>query len=136
MNIDRSKIKTPQIVISDEALRELNLLIENDLQLQSKILRIEISGKGCEGFEYFMCPHFEMEDDFIVNPTSELGEKVSINIHFSPFCAYYLQGAKIEFYQDPSNDEEGFIITNEKGYEFHGKFWLKDQSKLPPMKTI
>lgn len=133
MSIDRSKISMPQIVISPEAMIQWQMMVENDPTIANKIFRIEINGKGCDGFKYFFGPHMAENDDFIVIPKDTEGQNLEFNLHLSPFCAYYLKDAFVDYQFDPSTEDEGFIVNNSDEKKFNGKFWLKDQSKLPPV---
>lgn len=130
--IDRTKIEMPLVKFTDRALQELKLILENDFTLAGKYFRLLISGKGCDGFTYSAGFTDFNQDDFLVNINNDEKEQIVID----PFAAFYLNDVTVDFIQDPAQDLEGFIIINNQQKEFQGKFFNKDQSKLPPMMTV
>ncbi len=128
--IDRTKIALPKVTCSAIALRQLDLLVENDFTLSGKFLRVAISGKGCDGFTYSIGFTPKLVDDFeirLITPQN------SMNLLMDPFVAFYLQDCFIDYLQDLESDNEGFTVKNNKAELYHGKFWKEDQEKIPPM---
>lgn len=119
-----------KLLITDSAVRQIQLMQENDYTLEGLKFRIKIGGKGCGGFTYdtgFSEPH---PDDLLIEQEFPL-------IHFKlvilidPFTAFYTQSATLDYLLDPQSNEEGFVITNAAEGQHKGKFF-KDESKLPP----
>jgi len=126
MELDKKAITPPKIKFSESALLQLKLILENDFTLMNKYFRIQITGKGCDGFSYSTGFTDLHEDDFKV-----LTEGVEFLI--DPFSAYYLQDSKIDYVQDFENEEEGFVVTNNNQGDFAGKFWREAPGKIPPL---
>lgn len=135
--IDRAQIPTPQISITQEAFQQLSLIWENDVTLKGKYFRLLISGKGCDGFTYSVGFTDWQDDDFLVQLQSENKDDDSFKsndlaVVLDPFTAFYLQKGTIDYLQDFTNNNEGFTIENHNQKEFAGKFWRKDETKIPP----
>jgi len=122
--IDRTQILLPVIEISPEALSQIQLMIEHDVTIENKVLRLQISGKGCHGFDYSMGFIDRLPDDLLV-------ETHGLVFHFDPFSAYYMSQVRLEYFRD-EGDAEGFVITNLTQDKFQGKFWRKAPDLLPP----
>jgi iron-sulfur cluster assembly accessory protein len=123
--IDRESLKTPNLTFSDEAKAQLSLLHEIDHTLAGKKFRIQISGKGCDGFSYSAGFTEEHHEDILVK-TEDFEILVDI------FSAFYLEEAFIDYVFDFENGTEGFVISNKKQDSFAGKFWKADPDKIPP----
>ena len=124
--IDRESVKLPKFTLTDEASRQVKLMLENDFTLQGKNFRIQISGKGCDGFSYsagFTPAH---QDDFVVNVEG-------IDILVDLFSAFYLQETLVDYVFDFENGTEGFVISNKNQELYKDQFWKADGSKIPPL---
>jgi Fe-S cluster assembly iron-binding protein IscA len=130
--IDRTKIQIPTVNFTKRAIVELKLIMENDFTLAGKYFRLLISGKGCDGFTYSVGFTDMNQDDFLVNIENHDKEQIVID----PFAAFYLNNVTVDFIQDPAKDLEGFVIINNQHKDYQGKFFNKDQSKLPPMMNL
>lgn len=129
--VDKSKIKAPIVEFSDQALSQLKLILENDPTLEDKWLRIVVSGKGCDGFDYSVGFTDYQEDDFQIS--IDLGHGKQTFVLIDPFTAFYLQHSRLDYVQDFANDEEGFVIKSIQQDEFKGKFWRTNEDKTPPL---
>lgn len=136
--IDRSKVLLPQIEFTIPAKRQLALILSNDFTLESLSLRIQVYGKGCEGFTYAIGFTASDPDDFIIEVSLEgaHGSKHFAQICIDPFSAHYLQRAVVDFKFDPTSNLDGFIVVNLEQEKFHGKFWHKNKSLIPPLIEI
>ncbi len=138
--VDASKVATPEVFLTDMALRQLQLIVENDFTLKGKYLRLLISGKGCEGFSYSVGFTDWNHDDMLIKVKSsnklshQLEEESELQIIMDPFTAFYLQKCTVDYIEDFANNNEGFIVENENQKNFSGKFWKKSgkQEKVPP----
>lgn len=133
--VDPKSIPTPKVECSDMALSQLQLIIENDITLKGKYLRLLISGKGCDGFTYSVGFTDLNEDDLQIPILNSKQENTELELLMDPFTAFYLQNCFIDYQQDFVNNEEGFTVKNLNQREFSGKFWKSDESKVPPMKN-
>ncbi|MCO4792330.1 MAG: hypothetical protein KC493_01365 [Bacteriovoracaceae bacterium] len=129
--IDRSLVKAPVVELTEKAKEELKLILENDHTLEGKWLRILVSGKGCDGFDYSVGFTEFQKDDFqtLINLKTEKETYILMD----PFTAYYLQNSNIDYVQDFQNDLEGFVVKNLNQDEFTGKFWKTGPEKTPPL---
>jgi Fe-S cluster assembly iron-binding protein IscA len=119
-----------QLFVTDSAVRQIQLMKDNDYTLAGLEFRIKIGGKGCEGFTYDTGFSEIHPDDLIIErefPIINFNLKVLID----PFTAYYTQNATLDYLLDVESNEEGFVLTNAAQGEHRGKFF-KDESKIPP----
>jgi len=119
-------------MMTGRAQKQMNLIIENDFTLDGLVFRIEISGKGCHGFNYAVGFTPRREDDFIVNIQNDPKKS---QVCIDPFAAYYLTECSIDFIQDFEQDAEGFVVINLKQELYQGKFWKASPELIPPLKT-
>lgn len=127
LEIDREQIETPTPVLTQSAVDQLKLILDNDFTLEGKSARISISGKGCDGFDYALAFDFPHQDDFVV-------EVSGLTLLFDPFCAFYAQKLEIDFQLDPQTHQDGFVIKNILQKKFAGKFWKSEDERTPPTK--
>ena len=126
--IDARYVTMPRLMFSDRALQEWQLIKENDFTLENQQLRIEIDGKGCDGFTYAVGFTLPRVDDLKV-PVEDTQEMVLLD----PFSAFYLQVATVDFVQDFTQDAEGFVVVNHSQKHFAGKFWRANPDLTPPV---
>lgn len=132
--VNKNLIDPPKIQFTDEALSQLNLIIENDYTLKGKYFRILISGKGCDGFTYSVGFTDLRDDDFLINIKNN--EQVDIAILIDPFAAFYLQDSTVDFINKPEEDLEGFIVVNHMQQKYAGKFFKDQKEKIPPTLNV
>lgn len=146
--LDIDKIKTPKVIISQEAQWQIANMLANDPYLQEKYLRITIDGKGCDGFTYAIGFTKSQETDFCIDTSVEIYphhlnnnspntklKKIKTKILFDPFAAFYLSDVKIDYKIDIEQDLDGLIVTNSNQDLYHGKFWRKAKNQTPPEKS-
>lgn len=126
--IDARYVTMPRLMFSDRAFQEYLLIEENDFTLQNQLLRIEIDGKGCDGFTYAVGFSLPRVDDLKV--AIEDADKIVL---IDPFSAFYLQVATVDFVQDFTQDAEGFVVVNHSQKHFAGKFWRANPDLTPPV---
>jgi iron-sulfur cluster insertion protein len=122
------KYNSHEIEFSKVAFDQIILMLKNDFTLEGLIFRLQISNKGCEGFEYELGFSHTQEVDLFFEYISPLGMKLEFIME--PFTAHYCKNGLIDFYLDVENNEEGFSFKNFNEKEYHGKFY-KDLEKLP-----
>ena len=137
IEIDRSKITPPTIQLTLKAKKELALIIENDPTTPGLHFRLQITGKGCDGFTYSCGFDQQLCDDFILDLSLQPHTQ-TLPIAIDPFTAFYLQDGIIDFVQEFATspeieDQEGFVIINKSEEKFRKKFWLKQNSLVPPL---
>jgi Fe-S cluster assembly iron-binding protein IscA len=118
------------IFVTDGAVRQIQVMQENDYTLKGLSFRIKIGGKGCEGFTYetgFSSLH---EGDILIKKDYPL---INFELHLliDPFTAFYTQSFTLDYLLDTQNNDEGFIVKNAADGQHRGKFF-KDESRLPP----
>jgi len=125
--VDKKAVNEPHLTLSKSALSQITLIAENDFTLKDKSLRIQITGKGCHGFDYSIGFTNHHSDDF------KIKIKNGLAVLIDPFTAFYLQKAYLDFQLDVETGDEGFILSAENADHFAGKFWRKDDKKVPPL---
>ncbi len=119
-----------KLFLTDSAIRQIQLIQENDYTLEGLSFRIKIGGKGCGGFTYDTGFSETYPDDlFIERDFPQI--KFHLKILMDPFTAFYTQESTLDYLLDTGNNEEGFVLTNAADGAHKGKFF-KDTSKLPP----
>ena len=127
--IDKDLIVPPTVTLTQRAVEQLSLMIENDFTLAGKYFRLLISGKGCEGFTYSVGFTDKKEDDVLVQITNEQDLEVLVD----PFAAFYLGETVVDYILDIENNNEGFTVTNLDQKKYFGKFWRKREDLVHPM---
>ena len=120
------------IQITDQALKQIQLIKTNDYTVADMIFRLKIDGKGCSGFDYALGFTPAHPEDLIHTITSDTG---NLELHIDPFSAFYCKEGMIDFILDIQNNEEGFHFENLNEKSYRGKFF-KDESKAPIMKEL
>lgn len=129
VKIDREKILPPNIELTERALSQILLILKHDHTLKGPYFRIQIDGKGCDGFTYATGFDSPSPDDFQIDVKYQ---SKNFTLLIDPFTSFYLKRGSLDFIQN--HDSEGFVVTNLDQADFEGKFWNKDQTKLPPTK--
>jgi Fe-S cluster assembly iron-binding protein IscA len=119
-----------KVLITDSAVRQIQLMQVNDYTLEGLQFRIKIGGKGCDGFTYDTGFSEKHEDDLVVEKEYPL-INFKLQILVDPFTAFYTQEFTLDYLLDAQNNEEGFIVSNAADGQHKGKFF-KDTTRLPP----
>jgi iron-sulfur cluster insertion protein len=117
-------------LVTDSAIRQIQLMQENDYTLEGMQFRIKIGGKGCGGFTYDTGFSEKHADDIEIIQSFPL-IKFELRLLVDPFTAFYTQEATLDYLLDMTSNEEGFVVINAEDGAHKGKFF-KDESKLPP----
>lgn len=126
---------SPNIFVTPRAILQWRLILENDFTLNKETyLRIQIDGKGCDGFTY-ATGFTEKEDNDLLIPIDDKATGKTFHLLMDPFAVFYLQEATLDYIQDFTQNLEGFIVVNHHQDQFHGKFWTDDPSKIPPFRS-
>ncbi len=119
-----------KLFVTDSAVRQIQLMQDNDYTLEGLSFRIKIGGKGCEGFTYDTGFSELHPDDLVIKQKYELIH-FELTVLIDPFTAFYTQEVTLDYLLDTTNNEEGFIVNNAADGQHRGKFF-KDEGKLPP----
>ena len=119
-----------KLFLTDSAVRQIQLMLENDYTLEGHSFRIKIGGKGCEGFTYDTGFSELHADDLVIKQSFPL-INFELTVLIDPFTAFYTQEVTLDYLLDTSNNDEGFIVNNAADGQHRGKFF-KDESLLPP----
>jgi Fe-S cluster assembly iron-binding protein IscA len=112
------------ITITQEALKQYQLIVENDFTVTGKKLRLQISGKKCEGFLYEVGLDFRKPGDIIRPAFLNNSPKDSvIEVFLQPFTDEYCQDVTIEYIQDFMSEIDGFNVINHNQSQYEGKFF-------------
>jgi Fe-S cluster assembly iron-binding protein IscA len=118
------------LFVTDSAVKQIQLIQENDYTLKDLYFRIKIGGKGCGGFTYETGFSEKHPGDFEINTHYPLID-YSLTVLMDPFTAYYTQELTLDYLLETTQNEEGFIVKNSADGQHRGKFF-KDESRLPP----
>ncbi len=88
--------------LAAQKLREL--MIEDDKNPEKDYLRVFVQGGGCSGFQYGLM----LEDN--KTDADQVFESSGVKIVVDPISIKYLEGAEIEFVENPTGG--GFSIKN------------------------
>lgn len=119
-----------KLFVTDSAVRQIQLMQDNDYTLEGLSFRIKIGGKGCEGFTYDTGFSELHADDLVVKQKYPL-INFELIVLIDPFTAFYTQEATLDYLLDTTNNEEGFVVNNAADGQHRGKFF-KDETRLPP----
>ena len=119
-----------KLFVTDSAVRQIQLMQDNDYTLEGLSFRIKIGGKGCEGFTYDTGFSELHADDLVVKQNYPL-INFELIVLIDPFTAFYTQEATLDYLLDTTNNEEGFVVNNAADGQHRGKFF-KDETRLPP----
>lgn len=119
-----------KLFVTDSAVRQIQVMQENDYTLEGHSFRIKIGGKGCEGFTYDTGFSEKHDDDLVIIQDYPL-INFTLTVLMDPFTAFYTQEVTLDYLLDTTNNEEGFIVNNAADGQHRGKFF-KDDSRLPP----
>jgi len=118
------------LLVTDSAVRQIQLMQEHDYTLEGLQFRIKIGGKGCGGFTYDTGFSESHADDLVIEKDYPI-INFKLTVLIDPFTAFYTQNSTLDYLLDSQSNEEGFVVTNAADGEHKGKFF-KDESKLPP----
>jgi len=110
-----------QLDITENALRQIQLIQQHDYTLEGLHFRIKIGGKGCGGFTYETGFSAQLPDDLVLTVQGA-------TIFMDPFTAHYTQKGQLDYKIE--QDEEGFVVENFAGDLYKGKFF-KDPNLVP-----
>lgn len=127
--IDLELITPPVFTLTENAMNQLKLMLENDFTLAGKYFRVLISGKGCEGFTYSVGFTDKNKDDLSIR----ISQDDDLEIIVDSFAAFYLGDTQIDYILDIANNNEGFVVTNLDQKKYYGKFWRKREDLVPPL---
>jgi iron-sulfur cluster insertion protein len=119
-----------KLFVTDSAVRQIQVMQENDYTLEGLSFRIKIGGKGCEGFTYDTGFSQKDSDDLLIERDYPLIH-FKLTVLMDPFTAFYTQELTLDYLLDTTNNQEGFIVQNAADGQHRGKFF-KDESRLPP----
>jgi len=93
---------TDQIKVSDEAVKQLLALTENEDSVNG--VRIFVSGGGCGGMSYGMT--------FVEQPTEfdTTFEKEGLKVHIDAVALGFLEGVEVDYQNDGTN--ASFVFKN------------------------
>lgn len=117
MNIQDLKLISHEIKLTPSAKAQLELMKINDFTLKNMHLRINIQGKGCDGFTYAISFDEPKIDDVKVS----LKSKVPLDVLLDPFTAKFVRTGTLDFTQ--SHFAEGFMFYNDQESLYKGKFF-------------
>ena len=92
------------ITVTDSAVKQLQVLLAEQTDSESKGLRIFVEAGGCAGMQYGMALDSQKEGDEIIAPLD------GVQVLVDAFSAKYLRGSTIDFSDGLTG--AGFRISN------------------------
>ncbi len=115
--------------LTPRALEQIQLILKNDYTVEGQFFRVQISGKGCSGFNYNVGFSDKSEDD--VEIKIWVKEKSQyFTLIMDAFTAFYFYQGTIDYQLDLESGEDGFVIMNTNEQKYFGKFF-KDETLVP-----
>jgi len=108
------------IQFSEKAKAQVPLLQKSNPEWSEKAIRIYLSGKGCDGFDYGVCFDNVESSDQVVKFD---GFEVAID----PDTLQFVEGSVIDWVDDERG--QGFLVENPNHKKFRGKFFKKKEWK-------
>jgi iron-sulfur cluster insertion protein len=117
--------------LTPRAFDQIKLIQSNDYTVEDKVFRVQISGKGCSGFNYDVGFTDATTDDVVIDIWVK--EKSShFYLHLDVFTAFYFYQGTIDYQIDLTTGEDGFVIMNTHEESYFGKFF-KDENLVPKL---
>ena len=117
------KLSEIEIDFTKSARAQLELILKNDYTLAGQVFRLQISGKGCHGFDYSL-GFTEPQVDDLVYPIHGCSLKLSLD----PFTAFYSKTGVVDYVLDHDIEGEGFGFENSNQKNYRGKFFKKEET--------
>ena len=111
------------IEFTKSARAQLELILQNDYTLTEQVFRLQISGKGCHGFDYSIGFTEPQIDDMIY-----LVHGCALKLSIDPFTAFYCKDGTIDYVLDHNSEAEGFSFENSNQKNYRGKFFKKEET--------
>jgi iron-sulfur cluster insertion protein len=107
------------ITLTEKAVASAATFQKDEPAFQGLDLRVYLSGKGCDGFDYGVT--------FDQRMTEDLAFKVSdrLSVICDPSSIEFLQGSSIDWVDDERG--RGFLVQNPNHRKFRGKFYKKTE---------
>jgi Fe-S cluster assembly iron-binding protein IscA len=131
--INKNLVEQPKIELTQEALEQLELMLIHEQALAGMGFRVNIEGKGCDGFKYALGFTSSLDDDLEIQIPLKTR---TLTIFMDPFTAYYTPSSELHYHCDWNTDEEGFVLKIHQADLYQGKFWRKNPDRVPPTRPI
>lgn len=102
--------------LSESAIQAAKQFQSDNAAWRSTPLRVYLSGKGCDGFDYGVC--FDLQD-----PGDRVFLHDSITLVCDPETFKFIAGSTINFVDDERG--RGFVVENPRHKQFRGKFYKR-----------
>lgn len=106
----------PELLLSDRAIAAAKQFQAENENWRGQPLRVYLSGKGCDGFDYGVC--FDQQD-----PNDQVFDIQTIRLICDPETFKFIAGSTIDFVDDERG--RGFIVENPRHKQFRGKFYRR-----------
>ena len=102
--------------LSELGIKAAQQFQKDNAAWQGMPLRVYLSGKGCDGFEYGVC--FDQQD-----PGDQVFHFGSITLVCDPETFKFIAGSTVNFVDDERG--RGFVVENPRHKQFRGKFYKR-----------
>ena len=101
----------PVVTLTEDAARQIQSMLADDLDKQGKILRVYVEKGGCSGLQYGLVFDEERADDHRI-------ECFGVPIVVDQFSANFLNGSKVDYVDSLTGG--GFKVLNPKARQSCG----------------
>ncbi len=105
------------ITMTSEAVRAAQEFVRENADYAGQSLRVYLSGKGCDGFEYGVSFDHPIDGDHSFAVTND------VTVICDSRSFEFLQGSEIEWVDDERG--RGFLVQNPHHKKYRGKFYKK-----------
>ena len=109
------------ITLTEKAVAAAATFQKDEPAFQGLDLRVYLSGKGCDGFDYGVTFDLRMTEDHVFNVSDGL------SVICDQSSIEFLQGSSIDWVDDERG--RGFLVNNPHHRKFRGKFYKKPEWK-------
>jgi iron-sulfur cluster assembly accessory protein len=102
--------------LSEVGIQAAKQFQQENAAWQGMPLRVYLSGKGCDGFEYGVC--FDQQD-----PGDRVFEFGNVTLVCDPETFKFIAGSTVNFVDDERG--RGFVVENPRHKQFRGKFYKR-----------
>ena len=108
---------TAQITMTEAAVAAARTYKAESQTYNNQSLRVYLSGKGCDGFEYGVSFDDSQEGDYVIQIAPDL------SLICDARSMAFVQDSTIEWVDDERG--RGFLVSNPNHRKFRGKFYKK-----------
>ena len=106
------------LTLTESAIGVTNAFIAKNEEYRGKYLRIYLSGKGCDGFEYGVTFDNKEDADKVISIPG------TIDLICDERTFEFVEGSEIDWVDDERG--QGYLVNNPHHNKFRGKFYKRE----------